>query len=149
MGKKSKPTIPFIRSREELEAAMTDYAEKAARLRGLTAGLDVALAAVREAHAAAITAAGEALEPSAAALEEWAALNPGAFEGKKSVDLLSGRIGFRTSPPAVKLMSRVKEETAVSLLLDGELGAAYTREEVTLDKEAILAAFAEKAVTNE
>ena len=144
--KKQKTNI--IRTREELEAAMTDYSEKHARLAGMVAALDVEIANVRERHQAAISAATEALDEAEAGLESWAALNPHEFAVKKSVDLISGRIGFRTTPPAVALLKGVKVEAAIAMLIDGELGAAYTRETVTLDKEAILADHATGKLTD-
>ena len=146
--KKQTPKYQPIRTRVELENAMTDYAEKSALLRGVTAELDVAIANLREQYQARITAAQDALAPFAEAIEEWAALNPGEFHPKKSIELLSGRIGYRTSPPAVALLAGVKEETAITRLLEGELGGAYTRETVELDREAILAAYAAKEVTD-
>ena len=55
--KKQTPKHQPIRTRVELENAMTDYAEKSALLRGVTAELDVAIANLREQYQARITAA--------------------------------------------------------------------------------------------
>jgi phage host-nuclease inhibitor protein Gam len=145
---KPKTKTNIIRTREELEAAMTDYSEKHARLAGMVAALDVEIAQVRENHQAEISAATEALDEAEAGLGSWAALNPGEFAAKKSIDLIAGRIGFRTTPPAVALLKGVKAEAAIAMLLDGELAALYTREAVTLDKEAILADHATGKVTD-
>ena len=137
MSKKSKPLT--INTRAELEGAMNDFAGKDAELRGVKAELDVALANVREQYAARVALAEEAVEPYAEAIEEWARLNPGEFADKKSIELVAGKIGFRNTPPSVKTLRGVREESAVERVLASQWAACWTRSVVELARDVILA----------
>ena len=113
MKTKKKGKAMTISTRDELEAAMNGYAVMHARLRGLGAELDVEIGKLRDRYAGRIAAVTEEIDPVAEAIEEWATLNPGEFAGKKSIDLLSGKVGWRTTPPSVKTLRGVREESAV------------------------------------
>lgn len=86
-----------------------------------------------------MSAAEDALKPLAESIEEWAVLNPGLFTEKKSLELVGGRIGFRTSPPSVKLLRGVREQTAVERVIVSPYAGAWTRATVELAKDVILA----------
>ena len=145
MPKQPKP--PTIKTREELEAAVNDYAAQDATLRGLKAELDVELAKVRDLYAARVSAAEDALKPLAASIEEWAILHPELFLEKKSLDLIGGRIGFRMSPPSVKMLRGVQEETAVDRVMASQWAANWTRDKIELARDTILADYASGNVT--
>jgi phage host-nuclease inhibitor protein Gam len=145
MPKQPKP--PAIKTREELEATVNDYAAQDAVLRGLKAELDVELAKVRDQYAARVSAAEDALKPLAASIEEWAILHPGLFLEKKSLDLIGGRIGFRISPPSVKTLRGVQEETAVDRVMASQWAANWTRDKIELARDTILADYASGNVT--
>ena len=146
MTKPRKP--PVIKTREHLEDAVNDYAAKDALLRGLKAELDVELAKVRDLYAARVSAAEDALKPLAESIEEWAVLNPGLFTEKKSLELVGGRIGFRTSPPSVKLLRGVREQSAVDRVASSPFALGWIRSTLELAKDVILADHASGAATD-
>ena len=144
---KKKEKAMTIATRDELETTMNDYAVKAAALKGLGAELDVELGKVRERYTDRMTAIADAMKPLAEAIEEWAILHPEEFGTKKSLDLIAGKIGFRTTPPAVKTLRGVREESAVELVAKSCHLVDYIREVQEIDREAILADFAAKNIT--
>ena len=147
---KKKEKAMMIGTREELELAMNVFAIKAAELKRLTAKMDVRIGEVRDEFSGDIAAISESMKPLADALEEWAELHPEAFTEKKSLELVAGKIGYRTSPPAVKTLPKVKEESAVRLVEAEECYAQkYIRMLAELDREAILASYACKEVSDE
>ena len=142
-----QPKQPTIKTREELESAVNDYAAQDAVLRGIKAELDAKLAEVRDLYAERVSAAEGALKPLAASIEEWAILHPGLFNIKKSLDLIGGRIGFRISPPSVKTLRGVQEETAVDRVMASQWAASWTRDKIELSRDVILADYAAGNVT--
>ncbi|MCL1856495.1 MAG: host-nuclease inhibitor Gam family protein [Kiritimatiellaeota bacterium] len=142
MTKKKSTSVQPITTREALESAMNDYAAKDATLRGIAADLDKEIAAVKERYAEKIATAEGALVPVAEAIEEWAALHPSEFEPKKSIELVGGRIGYRTTPPAVRMIKGVREETAIARILASQYRAIYARETPEIARDVILADYA-------
>ena len=146
---KSKNKVMVIGVREDLEQAVNDYAMKAAVARGLGAELDVELGKVRERYADRIAVITDAMEPLAEAIEEWAVLHPEEFGDKKSLELVAGKIGFRTTPPSVKTLRGVREESAVERVAKSEHVVAYIRDVQEINREAILADYAAGNVTDD
>jgi len=147
MKSKKSESVQPIATREALESAMNDYAAKDAHLRGITADLDKEIAAVRERYAPQIAAAEGAMIPVAEAIEEWAALHPDAFDKKKSLELVGGRIGYRTTPPAVRLVKGVREDTAIDRILASQYRDLYARETHEIAKDVILADYSAGTLT--
>jgi phage host-nuclease inhibitor protein Gam len=74
-------------------------------------------------------------------IEAWAAGHPEQFLDRKSIDLLHGTIGFRTSTPRVVIPRNMDEdELSVRLMLAGM--SEYVRVRRELDRQAVLAAAA-------
>ena len=147
MSKANKPNFT-IKTREELEETMNNYAAFDAVLRRTRAQLDVELAKIRERFAPLIAQCEAEQEPFAELLAEWAALNPAEFSDKKSVELVAGRIGFRITPPSVKTMKGVREETAITRVLESQFAAGWTRNSVELARDVILADYAAEKATD-
>ena len=149
MSKKKEKTM-MIETREGLELTMNVFAIRAAEFKSITAKMDVEIGSVREKYTAALTQIADDMKPLADALEEWAELHPEAFAEKKSLELVAGKIGYRCSPPAVKTLPKVKEESAIRLIEAEECyREKYIRMLAELDREAILASYACKEVCDE
>ncbi len=136
---KAKTTI---KSREELEGVFGEYAAAAIERDALKAELEESIRKVRAGYEAAFAR----LDETAAALledvEAWAAGHPEAFAEKKSLELLHGTIGFRTSTPRVALPRGADEEELASTLAEAGL-TCYVRIRRELDRQRILADVAE------
>ena len=72
-------------------------------------------------------------------LESWARLHPEAFPaGKRSLDMVHGTLGFRETPPAMRLRKGVKEEHVIELLRTNGM-SGYVRTVDEIDRSSLLA----------
>jgi len=136
-----KIALPMIASRDEAEAVMNELACAANNKRKLTARLDAAVLKLQEDAAVGISQCDESINLRADALRAWAESHPEEFaKGRKSIDFLSGTLGFRTGTPKLALLSRAfKWETVLGLLRQkGWLDFIRTTSEP--NKDALLAA---------
>ena len=145
---RKKETVTTIDGRDELEQVMGEYAAAYIERERMLLDMEAEINAVRQRYEAAIASHTETCDGLFEDIQAWAVLNPGAFKDKKSLALLHGTVGFRTSPPAVKQVKGVKSEHTLSRLhACGEMGYVRVKQEV--DKDAILAAFAEHRTDND
>lgn len=137
MKKKTKPA-PAIATREQLEERMGDYARAAIEINRQTAMMNKTIAGIRERYEPVFAALDESAGAALADLEAWAALNPGDFGARRSIELLHGTIGYRTGQPTLKTIKGVRWADVLDRLRSMFPGWIRTREEP--DKEAILSA---------
>lgn len=145
MSKKTVKTT--IETREDLESVFGEYAALFLEKKRLDNELDRELLAVRARYekpsADLVTQADGLFED----LQAWAALHPEAFAARKSIDLLHGTLGFRTSPPSVRQMRGVKAgHTLAAIAAKG--WSWLIRTKVEIDKDAVLASRASKPEEN-
>ncbi|HPS07310.1 MAG TPA: host-nuclease inhibitor Gam family protein [Kiritimatiellia bacterium] len=145
MAKKTHTTT--IKSREELEAVMGEYAAQVLERDRLTVEMEQRIAAIRAEYELPIAACVKYGDGLFEDMNAWAVLHPGEFGVKKSIDLLHGRIGFRTCSPAVKQVPGVKVDHSVELLLAGAANLVRTKFEI--DKETILVGVNSGEITEE
>ncbi|MBR1836412.1 MAG: host-nuclease inhibitor Gam family protein [Kiritimatiellae bacterium] len=126
-----------IETPQDLEKWMGEYARASLALRDARLERDRAVTAAREAYEAREPELRLAVEAAFKQLELWGRRHPEAFEPKKSLELVQGRIGFRTGTPRVSLPRGVDEEAlCCQLELAGE--GEWVRRSPALDKQAIL-----------
>lgn len=145
MKTRIKKQVPYtIANRDEAELAMNTLAQTVNALRQLQTDRDAAVLAINERVAPALGQCEAAIALHTAALEAWATANPDAFQkDRKSLDLTSGKLGFRTGNKTVKLLSRKFTWEKVLCLVRTYLpGFIRTKEEV--HKEALIAAYSAK-----
>ena len=135
MAKKTTKTT--IRTREELESVMGEYAAQVLERDRLTVAMETEIAAVRTRYETPIAACVQCGDGLFEDLQSWATLNPDAFGERRSLELLHGAVGFRACPPSVKQVSGVKSEYTIELLLAGH--GSWTRVKAEVDKQRILA----------
>lgn len=133
MAKKLRKTT--IKTREELEQVLGEYAQQVLERDRLTVAMEREIAEIRQRYEQPIAACVDVGDGLFDDILAWASLHPDAFGDRKSLDLLHGRIGFRIGPPAVRQISGVKTEHSVELLM----GTDWVRVKYELDKERILA----------
>lgn len=125
-------------TREQAEESMRLLAIETYKLDAEEAALNKELAAVRVKHEACITAYQETIELLEAQVRSWADKSPDSFSKKKSVDMVHGTCGYRTSPPSIKPVPGVTWEK-VKAILDSKR-PDFIRVIKEVDKEALLAA---------
>ena len=130
--KKSIDIRGAIESREDLERAMGEFAQARLALEGARLEKEA-----REEFEAVEPALKAAVEAPFKQLELWARMHPEAFDGKKSLELVQGTIGFRTGQPRVVLPRGCDEERICAELKNAGLGG-LVREVPTLDREAVI-----------
>lgn len=127
---------------------MGELATLAAKRNGLVADLDKAVTAARQMYEEPISSLEKQIEDKTGLLEGWASADAANWGKAKSIELLHGKLGFRTGTPKLKTLARrtwamiVENLQAARLLL-------FLRVKTDVDKEAILAAHAKKEITNE
>lgn len=135
-----KISLPMITTRDEAEAVMNDLANMANNRRKLAVRLDAQILAAQDAAAPGLAACDADLQAKSDALRAWAEMHPEEFpKGRKSIEFLSGTLGFRTGTPKLSLLSRSFTWDKVLELMKrgGWTGFIRTKEEP--DKESLLA----------
>lgn len=128
-----------VATREEAEALVRFITKAKATERRLKAELDGKVADLKKTYEGNLSEIAEQISPCVESLRAWAESNPTEFNGKKSLEMLSGTIGWRTSPPALKTAKGFTWAAVLGRLKDlGHWEFVRTKEEV--NKEAILAA---------
>lgn len=125
-------------TRDQAEDAMRELCIATHQLEQKTAAMNEELARTREKHETEIQALKETTELLTAKINTWADKHPEAFAKKKSVEMVHGVCGYRTSPPALKTVRGVTWIKALGLIKNAFPAFVRTKEEV--DKEAVLAA---------
>lgn len=125
-------------TREEAEAAMRELCIAVCKLDALTAKMNEKLARVRGEFEADVSAMAETADLLKAKVLSWADKNPQEFAKKKSVEMVHGVVGYRTAPPAVRLVRGVTWDKAVSILETEYPELVRVKKEA--DKEGLIAA---------
>lgn len=137
--KKSIDIKGAIESREDLEKCMGEFARARLALEGAKLEKEARLKEAREGFEAVEPALKAAVEAPFKQLELWARMHPEAFDGRKSLELVHGTIGFRTGQPRVVLPRGCDEEALCAALRDGGLGR-FVRMVPVLDREEVIRA---------
>lgn len=132
-----KVKLPTLTTREEAEAALNELALTENNRRKLIAQRDAAVLRIEENIAPDIAACETAIKDKTDALRAWAEANVDTFpKGLKSIVLVSGRIGFRTGTPKLKLLSGWNWDKVLEAI--EALGFQFIRNKPEVDKEAII-----------
>lgn len=103
----------------------------------LAADMAKELAAVRTKFEPGIAKVQDSIADKLSALEDWADASREQFGEKKSIELLHGRIGFRSGNPHLELLSKMTWKKVLARL-KGKL-KRYIREKPEVDRAALLA----------
>lgn len=142
-----KVQLPMIKSREEAETVMNELASAANNQRSFLALRDEEILSVNSKFEADLAECAQILKDRTDALRAWAECNPDAFpKGRKSLELLSGTLGFRTGMPKLAVLSRAFNwERVLDLVKSAVAWKRFVRTKEELDKEGIIAAAAAAA----
>ena len=135
--KKSIDIKGAIESREDREKARGEFAQARLALEGARLEKEARLKEAREEFEAVEPALKAAVEAPFKQLELWARIHPEAFDGRKSLELVQGTIGFRTGQPRV-VLPRGCDEAQLCAELQGDGLGRFVRMVPTLDREELL-----------
>lgn len=132
------PQIPEINSRDEAESVMTELAQTINNQRKLLARRDAQVLTINALFESGLAECDQAVKLKTEQLRAWAETNPDQFpKGRKSLDLVSGILGFRTGTPKLALLSRSWTWEKV-LTLVAQIMPHYIRSKMEVDKETMI-----------
>ena len=135
-----KVKLPTIATLEQAEAAMNELVSAENDRRKIVAARDSEILIINESFGPDITQLEELVAEKTNALRAWAEANPDVFpKNRKSLDLNSGVLGFRTGTPKLALLSRAWTWAKVIAAVQDAGFAFFVRTKEELDKDAIIA----------
>lgn len=134
-------TAPVVATRADAERILGEIAALTAERNGAIAELDQRLTSIRSEYEGGIDDLKTQIEHRTGLLQQWADASPEEFAGKKSIDFLHGRLGFRTGNPSLKTLAGWTFKKALELLDD-----AFVRVKRDVDREGLLAAYAKHEI---
>ena len=123
---------------DQVEVFIGGLGRMQARRDEILADMDRAIAAIRDEHREELAELDADIAVELKLLESAAIANPDQFVEKKSVELLTGTLGFRTPTPSLKTLAKYTWERVLKTLKARKLKAFYVVRE-SVNKEAILA----------
>lgn len=145
-NKRIKVQLPTVTTREDAEAVMNEIALIANNQRKLIADRDAEVLKINERYEASLSVCAENLTAKTDALRVWAETNPDQFpKGRKSIDFVSGNLGFRTGTPKLALINRSWKWETVTNAVCSYL-PNFIRSKPEVDKEAIIAQRDDEAI---
>lgn len=129
-----KKPVMTVKTIEDAEAVMAEYAIADAKLRKINAKMDEQITAIRQKYADEIQEQIAKRDNHLDDLHLFAESNPQLFEKKKSLELTHGLIGFRTGTPKLKLVKKMNWQGVLELLKLHNPHYVRTVEEPAKDK---------------
>jgi len=137
MARTKKTTVPAP-AWDKVEELIGTLGSLQMRRDGILAEIDAKVSAIREQHREELAGLDADIDVEIKLLESAAIANPDQFVEKKSVELLTGTLGFRTPTPSLKTLAKYTWERVLKTLKARKLKAFYVVRE-SVNKEAILA----------
>lgn len=138
--KRIKQTIgPVISTREEMEGLVRTVALMQIDREQLTRRMEKEQLAIQEKYEAQIASITEDIERLLPVARDWCERNEPAFGKKKSLDFLSGVVGWRTGTPALKTLRGWTWAKVLQAFREHSFFRAFIRTKEEVDKEAVLA----------
>ena len=143
MTTRIKVSLPMLKTRDEAEAAMTTLAAAVNDQRIIHACRDDEVLAVNVKYEASLAEVDVAIKSQTDALRAWAECNPDAFpKDRKSLEMVSGKLGFRTGTPKLSLLSRAFNWERVLALVE-QYWPGHVRTKKEVDKESLLSMYSQ------
>jgi phage host-nuclease inhibitor protein Gam len=138
-NKRIKVQLPTITTRDEAESVMNEIACIANNQRRITTARDAEVLKINERYESSLSQCEQDLQQKTDALRVWAETNPDQFaKGRKSIDFVSGILGFRTGTPKLALTNRSWNWDKVTAAVMHRL-PNFIRNKPEVDKEALIA----------
>lgn len=146
MKRKTKKISSSIETHDDLERRVGEYAETAAKLAEIEAEMNLRLADIRKDFEGRIASISDASEAIFEDIQSFCSLHPETFQdGKKSVELIHGTVGFRTGMPRLTMPRGRKEEELCSDMLPLPSVKKFVRQTYAVDKAAVISAMSDES----
>jgi phage host-nuclease inhibitor protein Gam len=137
MSKRIKIVREIIETREEMERTVGEIAALVIDRDAMTAEMEGRLQDIRAEYEARLLENTNLTETKLAIAQDWAERNRDAFGKAKSIEGVHAAFGFRTGMPKLKTIAGWTWDAVKAWLLNH--GGGYTRTEVSVNKEEIIA----------
>jgi phage host-nuclease inhibitor protein Gam len=114
--KREKKPVMTVKTIDEAETVMAEYATADAKLAKITATMDEQITAIRNKYTEQMNELSEVKEEKLNALHFFAESNGNLFDKKKSIAMAHGVIGFRTGTPKLKTLKKFTWGAVVEML---------------------------------
>ncbi len=138
---------PEIITREEAERIVGEITLLTTARNRLAAEMDTGIAELRSRYETSLADLQVKIENRTGLVRNWALANPEEFGKRKSLSFLHGVIGFRTGTPKLKTLSGFTFAKVLEKLKSVPWGKTFIRIKEEIDKEALIAAHAEEALS--
>lgn len=132
--KREKKPVMTVKTIEEAEKVMAEYATADARLAAVNAKMDEQITAIRKKYADDVQELTDTREEKLNELHFFAESNAQLFDKKKSIAMSHGVIGFRTGTPKLKTLKKFTWGAVTELLKSYAPNYVRTVEEPAKDK---------------
>jgi phage host-nuclease inhibitor protein Gam len=136
-NREKKKLITETISLEDAESIFAEYAAADAQEQKITAQMDIAITKIREKYQDELAALAEQKKSAFERLQHFALNSPELFTNRKSIELMHGKLGFRTGTPSLKTLKGFTWNSALNLVKEFLPDFVRIKEEV--DKESLLA----------
>ncbi len=121
----------------DAESIFAEYATADAKYQKTYAQMDIAITKIRDKYQDELTALEKTKTDAFEKLQHFATNSPELFTQKRSIELVHGKLGFRTGTPALKTLKGFTWSSSLNLVKEFLPDFVRTKEEV--DKEGLLA----------
>lgn len=122
----------------EAQQAANEYSRYSVQKDKLNVALNEQLNAVRQKYEPGITELDEAMAEPVAVLESYAIEQRGQWGDRKSTELGTCIIGFRTSPPSLQKARGITWDYIIALMRSNKVLKPFLRVKEDVDKQALL-----------
>ena len=121
-------------TKEDAEDIMSTMGVAYSKLKGVESEMELEIATIRNKYQSKIDKYSAIKQEAVDKLYRFAETNPEFFVTKKSLELSHGKIGYRTSPPKLKLLKAFNWDRVVEKLEDCLPDFVRTKKEADKDK---------------
>lgn len=138
VNKRMKRTTGVLKSREDAERCLGEYARLTIERDAIAAEMDERIRAIRAEYEGRLSDLTQDAEVEFDLLADWAARNPAEFGERKSLELTHGTIGFRTGTPKLKTLRGFTWDRVMERLVVAEM-QRYLRQRTEPAKDLLIA----------
>jgi phage host-nuclease inhibitor protein Gam len=135
--KRIKLTKPALHTRGDVEHVMSDVRGLTIRKNKVLLDRERARKVIDENCEPVLSDIDRMLDEKAQLLEAWAEVNPGEFNGRKTLETIHGLLGWRIGQPQVKALNGWKTESILDALR--ELLPGYIRQKEERNNQLLIA----------
>lgn len=137
MATRQKAVVMQNITQQQAEEAFAEYSKNNSQVKSITGKMEQEITKVREKYSDDLERCNKAKDSSFAILQTYALENETLFDKKKSMEMVHGKLGFRTGTPTLKNLKGYTWESVKNLVKEF-LGGDYIRTKEEVNKELLI-----------